>query len=268
MIFADLELARRLEGMDAAAGAASAAAEGQLRPTCGATSLAIAGGQAMFVGVGSPITQAFALGLHGAVTEAEMEQLEDFFRSRGSGVFIEVSPLADASLTEHLNGRGYRVLEYSNVLARQVPTAGARREVSNIQVKRAEGGEAELWSRVVAEGFLGPDYPREMLALFEGLFRTEEGSAYLAWLEGKAVGGGGMMVHEGLANLFGDATIASHRGRGVQAELIAARLEAAEALGCHLLMGTTMCGSISQRNYERHGFRVAYTRTKWHREWV
>ena len=83
MIYANLELARRLEGMDAAAGTATAEAEAQLRPNCGATSQAIAGGRAMFVGVGSPITQAFALGLHGAVSEAEMAQLEDFFRSRG-----------------------------------------------------------------------------------------------------------------------------------------------------------------------------------------
>ncbi|MBI1749846.1 MAG: N-acetyltransferase [Acidobacteria bacterium] len=268
MIFADLGLAQRLEGVDAAGGAASATAEAQLRPLSGATSLTIAGGQAMFVGVGSPITQAFALGLHGPMSDMEMDALEDFFRSRGSGVFIEVCPLADVTLTEHLNRRGYRAIEFSNVLVRQLPARNADSPSSAVAVRRAGSTEAELWSRVVAEGFLGPDYPPEMLELFHGLFRTETGTAYLAWLDGKAVGGGGMMVHEGVVNLFGDGTIAAHRGRGVQAALIAARLEAAAALGCDLAMASTQCGSTSQRNYERQGFRVAYTRTKWQREWA
>ncbi len=267
MILADLKLAQRLEGMDAAGGAATAAAEAQLRPHLGATSLAIAGGQAMFIGVGSPITQAFGLGLDGAVSDAEMDSLEEFFRSRGSDVFIEVCPLADMSLTEHLNRRGYRVIEFSNVLVRKIANASVTMPAGPIIVKRATGDEAEVWSRVVAEGFLGPDYPREMLPIFEGLFRTEQGRAYLAWLDEKAAGGGGMIIRDGLANLFGDGTIAAYRGRGVQTALIAERLAAAIAHGCDLIMATTMCGTISQRNYERHRFRVAYTRTKWCKEW-
>ena len=32
------------------------------------------------------------------------------------------------------------------------------------------------------------------------------------------------------------------------------------AEGCDLATAATLPGSVSQRNYERHGFRVAYTR--------
>jgi hypothetical protein len=35
--------------------------------------------------------------------------------------------------------------------------------------------------------------------------------------------------------------------------------------GCDLAMMVTQPGSESQRNAERNGFRIAYTRTKWHR---
>ena len=266
MIFADLKLAQRLEGMDAAGGAATAAAEAELRPELGATSLSIAGGQAMFVGVGSPLTQAFGLGFHGAVSEAEMDALEEFFRGRGSDVFIEVCPLADMSLMEHFHRRGYRVLEFSNVLMRSITRARIV-PPNGIAVKQARREDAALWSRVVAEGFMGAEYPRDMLPIFEGLFRTGSGTAYLAWIDGQPAGGGGMMIRDGLVNLFGDGTIEKYRGRGVQSALIAARLAEAVAHGCELAMATTMCGTVSQRNYERHGFQVAYTRAKWCREW-
>jgi hypothetical protein len=33
--------------------------------------------------------------------------------------------------------------------------------------------------------------------------------------------------------------------------------------GCDLAMMVAMPGSESQRNAERNGFRIAYTRTKW-----
>jgi GNAT superfamily N-acetyltransferase len=57
------------------------------------------------------------------------------------------------------------------------------------------------------------------------------------------------------------------RRRGVQAALISARLEAGRAAGCDLAMSVTQPSSGSQRNLERQGFRVVYTRTKFTREW-
>jgi ribosomal protein S18 acetylase RimI-like enzyme len=53
------------------------------------------------------------------------------------------------------------------------------------------------------------------------------------------------------------------RRRGAQQALLDARLRAAAARGCDLAMVVTAAGSASQRNSERNGFKVAYTRTKW-----
>jgi hypothetical protein len=49
--------------------------------------------------------------------------------------------------------------------------------------------------------------------------------------------------------------------------LIGVRLEDARAAGSDLAMSMTLPGSGSQRNLERQGFRVIYTRTKFLREW-
>jgi hypothetical protein len=45
--------------------------------------------------------------------------------------------------------------------------------------------------------------------------------------------------------------------------LLAARLDHAARLGCDLAMICTAPGGESQRNSERAGFRIAYTRIKW-----
>ncbi len=48
--------------------------------------------------------------------------------------------------------------------------------------------------------------------------------------------------------------------RASACELIAARLIEALARGCDLATASTASGSASQRNYERMGFTVAYTK--------
>jgi len=48
----------------------------------------------------------------------------------------------------------------------------------------------------------------------------------------------------------------------VQTALLGARIAWAAARGCDLAVSITAPASISQRNIERAGFRVAYTRTK------
>jgi hypothetical protein len=83
MIYADTHLARRLE-------AAEAANARGCNNQPGSAMLEVAGGFAIFVGIGSPLTQAVGIGLNGPVSEAEIQQLEQFFHSRGSRVSIDL----------------------------------------------------------------------------------------------------------------------------------------------------------------------------------
>jgi hypothetical protein len=45
--------------------------------------------------------------------------------------------------------------------------------------------------------------------------------------------------------------------------LLEARLHFAADAGCNIAMLCAEPGSASQRNAERQGFRIAYSRTKW-----
>ena len=69
-----------------------------------------------------------------------------------------------------------------------------------------------------------------------------------------------MAVHDRVASLFGASTRVPHRNLGVQHALIAARLAAATEAGCDLAVVDTEPGSDSQRNVERLGFRLGYTK--------
>jgi predicted acetyltransferase len=66
-----------------------------------------------------------------------------------------------------------------------------------------------------------------------------------------------------VAVLAGACTIREYRNRGAQRALLQARLRNAAEHGCDLAMMVAAPGSASQRNAERQGFRIAYTRIKW-----
>jgi GNAT superfamily N-acetyltransferase len=72
-----------------------------------------------------------------------------------------------------------------------------------------------------------------------------------------------LSIHEGAALFGGSSTVPELRRRGLQASLLQERMSYAFEHGCDLAMMVAEAGSNSQRNAERKGFRVAYTRMKW-----
>ena len=87
--------------------------------------------------------------------------------------------------------------------------------------------------------------------------------SFLAEVDGKPIAAGGMTIHEGVACLAGASTVPEGRRQGAQRALLDARLRDAADHGCDLAMMGALPGSASQRNAERQGFRIAYTRIKW-----
>jgi GNAT superfamily N-acetyltransferase len=113
------------------------------------------------------------------------------------------------------------------------------------------------------QGFAEHFPPTDALVeTMQGFFRRREACCFLAFAEGTAAGGGVVSAHGGVGGLFGASTLPAFRRRGVQAALLAERLRWAQTLGCDLAASIAQPGSASQRNLERAGFRVAYTRTK------
>jgi len=264
MLFADLPLAQRLEGHDARGNAACMEAYARFYPDVGALALPVSGGYAMYAGVDSPLTQAMGLGMSRPVSAADLDRMETFYRDRGTAVHIELCPLADPSLIALLNERGYRVEEYSNVLARPLDSYELEAPIrSEAQVYVPSGNEVELWARTVVEGCAeDAAEASSLLPLFLTFSRMPAATCFLAGLDGQPAGGGVVSTDGGVAALFGAGTRPAFRNRGVQTALLRARLAFAVEAGCDVAMIVTLPGSTSQRNAERQGFRVMYTRSK------
>lgn len=266
MIHINREFAARLERAEAANQVEYVRTEQSLKPASTAAFEAIGSGYAIFAGLDSPLTQCFGMGFDGEVTEAEVVALEDFYKRHEAPVNIEVSHLADFKLTQMLMERGYKIIEYSNVLVRQLVEGEEFRLTSGLEVRRIKEAEIEALARVIARGFLETEEtPESFLELFRVYLRQPNCVFFGAFVEAAAAGGGALFLQDEIATFGGASTLVAHRRRGIQSDLLRARLAYALAKGCRLAMVTTMPGSLSQRNVESCGFQVAYARTKFFR---
>ena len=267
----NIELARRIELAEAQAAVGGAETMKRLRPNVGAVVESIAGGFAIYCGANWPTTQAVGMGLDGPVSEEEFDRLENFYRSRAEPVRVETCPLADASLIGHFGKRGYRVTEFSNVMALPLDGWQGSRNHSEpsrgLVIEQVDHGQIDLWTLTVTQGFAekGPVIP-EIVDVMK-MFALSPGAAcYLARVDGKVAGGGTLAIRDGVAGLFGASTLPTFRRRGVQAALLHARLARAAEAGCDLgcawrnrevLRNGTLCGGdlrccIRERSLRRN----------------
>ena len=262
--FADIHLARRLERAEGHACRSFAETRARLAPECGSTWIECAGTWAVFDGVDSPVTQTFGLGVFEEPTLAAMEEMERFFFERGAAVMHEVCPLAGVATVDLLCARGYRPLEISSVLYQPIGPQSARDE-GTIRVRAIAPEEAGVWSKINARGWAhdNPEF-QGFLEQFGSLIAARGQSVcFLAELDGQPGAAGVLSLHGGVALFGGAATVPEMRRRGLQAALLRARMGYAQEHCCDLAMMVAEAGSQSQRNAERAGFRIAYTRTKW-----
>ena len=261
-VFADAPLARRLETTEGQGNAAFVDAQARREPYSGAIRTEIAGTQVMFAGVGSPITQTFGLGMHQRPADHDLDAIERFFTSRGSAVFHEVSPHAGVEVLAMLAGRGYKPVELSNVMFQPIDDATRRSVNPKLSVRPVDRSEADWYGSVAARGW--SEMP-DVLRFISGFARSsvECATCFVAELDGQAIATAALFMHGGVALLAGASTVPEGRRNGAQLALLDTRLRTAASQGCDLAMMVATPGSASQRNAERNGFRVAYTRTKW-----
>jgi GNAT superfamily N-acetyltransferase len=263
--FSDLALSRRLERAEGLSNASFVRTRASIDPQSGATAIEVGGAFVMYDGIGSPVTQTFCLGLFEPATAAVLDTIEDFYRSRGVSVTSEVSPLATVGLYRQLADRAYRPTELSSVLVRGMSDDDRVDGSDAIATRVMVAGEEDLWARTGAAGWLdaAPDLADFLFGLGAVNARRPDTICFFAEVDQSPIAAGALSLNEGVALLSGASTLPAARGRGAQRALLQARLAHARQSGCDLAMMGALPGSASQRNAERQGFRIAYTRTKW-----
>jgi len=262
----DLALSRRLERAEGRSSVAFVEASAKAVPERRAEWAEIGGAFALFDGPDSPITQTFGLGMFQTPTAADFEALEAFFRDRGAPTQHEVSPLADPATLALLNERGYEPFEFTSILFR--PIGGqvqlGRPLNPRVRARPIRPDELDRWTDVSARGWSETPGLSELFRDLGRITAAWSGSvAFLAELDGTPVAAGNLSVSEGVALLAGASTVPEGRNQGAQLALLDARLRFAAEHRCDLALMGALPGSASQRNAERHGFRIAYTRIKW-----
>jgi len=264
MIFADRELAKRLEAAEGYGSSQFVEARKSLDPQSSSTWMRCAGATVVFDGVDAPTTQTFGLGMYQELNVEDLDEMERFFLERGAETMHEVCPFAGTRTLDLLCKRGYRPFEISNVMYRAVEKSGEA-IAPDIQVHIVNSDEAQLWSSVSARGWTHehPEFEEFVRDLGEVCVARENSPCFIAEIDGVPGAAGALILHEGVALFGGAATVPELRRRGLQAALLHERMSYAAEQGCNLAMMVAEAGSNSQRNAERKGFRVAYTRLKW-----
>ena len=264
MQFVDRAWARRFESAEEVPQMLHANWCEQHRPEVGARSAALAGGHMVFAGAGSPIGRAVGAGFQRPLTEDDFAELEEFYFFRHAAAQIDLCPLSDSSLLELALRRGYGVCELNNVLALELQKWQMTPAIikGECALRRAMPQEAMALSTILRRCFF-PDggEPQGYDEMLEPMLAAPEFAVFVAEREEVTAVAVALAIREhGVLALFGAGTLPEYRGRGLQTALLQHRLKLGVEAGCTHAVIVTNGGSISQRNAERLGFHVAYSK--------
>ncbi len=263
MQFVDKALARRLESVEEMPQVLYARMFQKTRPEIGAAAEEICGGHMIFAGLGSPIGRATGVGLDRPFTTQDLNRMEEFYRAHQAPSQVDLCPMHEAAVFELFKERGYAIAELNNVLYRRLnveemfPPAPPGCEIRRSRLQEAEAAGAIVETAFFPNG--APEAFRELIAPF---YQMDGALPFVASVAGKLVAcGTGLVIPEHrVFALCGAGTLAEFRGRGLQTALLRARMAAAVEAGCEYAVVVTQGGTTSQRNAERLGFRVAYSK--------
>jgi len=247
------------------------ARQGRITAELAAVAKPVGGGWMCFEREGSWCNQAAGMGLDGPVSEEDLDRLVDFYVSRGVEPRLELCPFAHASLVRGLAARGFVLREFENVLVRELSAGEDLRAAlphgwpAGLELELVDASDTErvdIFVEVATSGFGvdGGPVHETLVEVCRRLISRPGIYSFLALVDGEPAGGGQLGVDEGVAALFGTSVLPAFRRRGVQAALIARRLEQARDEGCNMATIGSRPGIATERNSARLGFYVAYTK--------
>jgi ribosomal protein S18 acetylase RimI-like enzyme len=263
MQFVDKAFARRLESGEEMPQVMYARMFQKTRPEMNAAEEEICGGHMVFAGLGSPIGRATGVGFDRQFTADDLARVESFYRAHKAPSQVDLCPMHQPEVFELFKERRYAIAELNNVLYRKLdaeekfppPPPGC-------DIRRSLPEESATAGGIVETAFFPDGAPEPYRGLVAPFYQMDRALAFVASVEGRLVAcGTGLVIPEHrMFALCGAGTLTAFRGRGLQTALLRARMSAAIEAGCEYAVVVTQGGSDSQRNVERLGFRVAYSK--------
>jgi len=227
----------------------------------------VGGGACVWYSPDNMVNGSFGLGMNGPVEREEVAALIAFFEERGAPARIDVCPYTDSSLLRWLAGYGFVATAFETVLYQTFEVAEAVQDAASIADEgpvrvalATTDEERELWASLEARGFTDDAADEAGMMLARAIALRSDVLHFIGCVGDEPAGTGMLFMRDGLAMFNGDSTLPAWRGRGVQTALLAHRIRYAREAGCDLGVIEASPGSISERNQQRAGFAVAYTR--------
>ena len=208
------------------------------------------------------------IGLRGHGPE-EIDSVLSWYRERHIECRFDVAPmLCSQQVLRSLAERGFYQSGFHTVLYGE-PGTGRPAPADGVEVLEVGAGEmgvfADLYMVYLDDIGIDPDLRRRAKANVEARHPLPGWRLYVAVIDGAPAAFAALFLSGGVGSLGGAATAPRFRGRGCQSALIRHRIADAAAEGCDLIAAQGAPGSSSQRNMERAGLRVAYTKAVWSR---
>lgn len=198
--------------------------------------------------------------------EDELTSALRWMRDAGVPVRVDVCPvLGNELLLRRLSRDGLSALGFQSALF--LVHSSARPVVGSVEVRLADGEESFAFAaKALAVCFeeTDPTWVRWLTDSMWATFGRPDWFTYVAYCDGEPAGFAQLHLADGVGSLALAGTLPAFRGRGVQTALIHRRIADAAAAGCDLIAGQTGNGTGSQRNMERAGLRLAYTKAEFY----
>ncbi len=189
----------------------------------------------------------------------QVAAIAGFYRERGVRAWFELAPAGRFErLAASLADAGAAQIGFNSMLAGPAATSVA----GEVHVEGAD--DPELFAEVILRGHGVPAGVRVRDRASVARWTELEGwRLFMARIDGEPAGAALLVLDDDIGYLANASTLPEFRTRGVQTALIAARIAAAADAGCELVSSQTEFGSPSQRNLERAGLVIAFTKAVW-----
>lgn len=255
----DLPLVRRLESTSATASLDLIRGIKSLDPSTVAEGREFGSGALIAMGAGRYVNRAIGVTTD-ELSADDVDVIEQFFGERNLPSMIELSSWAPSPTLEELAQRSYVSTWFRSVFA-LTPTLTFATSRAGLRIERVEDDDEGRWLDVLARGFEAEQ--GEVRVANDEIGRAgriaPDTHTFLAFIDDDVVGCGAVQFVDGIAWLGGAATIPQFRQRGVQAAMVAHRLNLAAEAGCELAAVSALSNGPSARNIVRLGFQHIHT---------
>ncbi len=189
---------------------------------------------------------------------AKITMILDYFKQRHVNMSWFIGPATRPSnLATYLRMHGLTYKHTSTGMALEIAHTHELATAAHLQISEVENDEMlRIWRETSRQGWESTE--AAVQAYYETYLHTGFGAGkiwhhYIGWQHGQPVAVSSLLLHAGLAGIYGIACIPAARRQGIGAAMTLHALHTAQALGYQVaILSPTEMG---QRIYERIGFQ-------------